>query len=82
MYLLADNKIVHLISWHQIASDKELGNDLLEIKQTGLIPEDKVRICAIGDGAPWIWNRIKEVYPDAKKQVALAFSPLRGVNGK
>ena len=67
MYLLADNKIVHLISWHQIASDKELGNDLLEIKQTGLIPEDKVRICAIGDGAPWIWNRIKEVYPDAKK---------------
>ena len=67
MYLLADNKIVHLISWHQIASDKELGNDLLQIKQTGLIPEDKVRICAIGDGAPWIWNRIKEVYPDAKK---------------
>jgi len=67
MYLLADNKIVHLISWHQISSDKELGNDLLEIKQTGLIPEDKVRICAIGDGAPWIWNRIKEVYPDAKK---------------
>ena len=67
MYLVADNKIVHLISWHQIASDKELGNDLLKIKQAGLIPEDKVRICAIGDGAPWIWNRIKEVYPDAKK---------------
>ena len=44
-----------------------MGNDLLQIKQTGLIPEDKVRICAIGDGAPWIWNRIKEVYPDAKK---------------
>ena len=67
MYLLDDKEIVHLISWHQIASDKELGNDLLQIKQTGLIPEDKVRICAIGDGAPWIWNRIKEVYPDAKK---------------
>ena len=67
MYLLADNKIVHLISWHQIKSDKALANDLLEIKQTGLIPEDKVRICAIGDGAPWIWNRIKEVYPDAKR---------------
>jgi hypothetical protein len=67
MYLLADIKIVHLISWHQIASDKALGNDLFEIKQTGLIPEDKVRICAIGDGAPWIWNRIKEVYPGAKK---------------
>ena len=67
MYLLDDKKIVHLISWHQIKSDKGLANDLLEIKQAGLIPEDKVRICAIGDGAPWIWNRIQEIYPDAKK---------------
>jgi hypothetical protein len=67
MYLLNGRQIVHLISWHQIKSDKELGNDLLAIKQAGLIPEDKVRICTIGDGAPWIWNRIKEVYPDAKQ---------------
>jgi hypothetical protein len=59
--------MVHLISWHQIKTDKELSNDLLEIKQAGLIPEDKVRICFIGDGAPWIWNRAKEIYPDAKK---------------
>jgi hypothetical protein len=67
MYLLDNNEIVHLISWHQIKNDKELANDLLEIKQAGLIPEDKVRICVIGDGAPWIWNRAKEIYPDAKK---------------
>jgi hypothetical protein len=67
MYLLDNKDIVHLISWHQIKNDKELANDLLDIKQAGLIPEDKVRICVIGDGAPWIWNRIKEVYPDAKK---------------
>ncbi len=59
--------INHLISWHQIKTDKELAGDLLEIKQAGLIPEEKVRICVIGDGAPWIWNRIKEVYPDSKK---------------
>jgi hypothetical protein len=67
IYLLDNKKIVHLISWHQIKSDKELAKDLLEIKRAGLIPEEKVRICAIGDGAPWIWNRIKEVYPDAKQ---------------
>jgi hypothetical protein len=66
-YLLDNKKIIHLISWHQIKNDKELLNDFLEIKRAGLIPEDKVRICVIGDGAPWIWNRIKEVYPDAKK---------------
>lgn len=67
MYLIDNKRIVHLISWHQIKNDKELANDLLEIKQAGLIPEERVRICAIGDGAPWIWNRIKEVYPEAKK---------------
>jgi hypothetical protein len=67
MYLLDDREIVHLISWHQIKSDKELANDLLAIKQAGLIPEDKVRICAVADGAAWIWNRIEEVYPQAKR---------------
>jgi len=67
MYLLDDNKIDHLISWHQIENDKALAADLNEIKQAGLIPEDRVRICVIGDGAPWIWNRIQQIYPDAKK---------------
>jgi hypothetical protein len=67
MYLIDDKQIVHLISWHQIENDKALAKDLLEIKQAGLIPEDKVRICVIGDGAPWIWNRIQEIYPNAKK---------------
>ena len=67
MYLLDDKKMVHLISWHQIASDKALANDLLQIKQAGLIPEDKVRIGVIGDGAAWKWNRIQKIYPDAKK---------------
>ncbi len=67
MYLLDNKDIVHLISRHQIKDDKELLKDFLEIKQAGLIPEDKVRICVIGDGAPWIWKRIKDAYPDAKK---------------
>ncbi len=67
MYLLDNKRIIHLISWHQIKNDKELSADLLEIKEAGLIPDDKVRICVIGDGAPWIWNRIQESYPNAKK---------------
>ncbi len=32
-----------------------------------MIPEDRLRICVIGDGAPWIWNRIEEIFPNAKK---------------
>jgi hypothetical protein len=67
MYLLGSERIIHLISWHQIKNDKELAADLLRIKQAALIPEKKVRICVIGDGAPWIWNRMKELFPDAKQ---------------
>jgi predicted nucleic acid-binding Zn finger protein len=66
LYLLDSERIIHLISWHQIKSDKELAADLLRVKQAALIPEEKVRICVIGDGAPWIWNRIEEIFPDAK----------------
>jgi len=66
LYLLAGDRINHLISWHQIKDDKELAADLLKIKDAGLILEDKVRICVIGDGAPWIWNRMHEIFPDAK----------------
>ena len=66
LYLLAGERISHLISWHQIKDNKELAADLLRIKDAGLIPEDKVRICVIGDGAPWIWNRTNEIYPEAK----------------
>ena len=37
------------------------------IKEAGLVPEEKVRFCVIGDGAPWIWNRTKEIFPTAKQ---------------
>jgi hypothetical protein len=66
IYLLDQERIVHLLSWHQIKDDKDLAADLLQIKQAGLIPEQKVRICVIGDGAPWIWNRVQDIFPDAK----------------
>ena len=66
LYLLDGDRISHLISWHQIKDDKELAADLLKMKDAGLIPEDKVRICVIADGAAWIWNRIREIYPEAK----------------
>jgi hypothetical protein len=66
LYLLDNERIIHLISWHQIKNDKELAADLLRIKQAALIPEEKVRICVIGDGAPWIWQRIQELFPDAR----------------
>ena len=67
LYLMDDQSIVHLISWHQVCRDDELAQDLARIKEAGLIPEEKVRLGIIGDGAPWIWNRCKELFPAAKE---------------
>lgn len=41
-------------SLHQVATDQELAQALLAVKDGGLIPEDRVRLCVVGDGAPWI----------------------------
>jgi hypothetical protein len=67
LYLVDSEKIIHLASWHQIQDDKKLAEDLKAIKEAGLVPEEKVRFCVIGDGAPWIWNRIQEIFPTAKQ---------------
>ena len=66
-YFIDSKRIVHLISWHQVQTDKELTIALQAIKDANFFPEERVRLCVIGDGAPWIWNRIKEIYPDAKE---------------
>lgn len=67
-YLVLKDSIEHLISWHQIGDYEQVYNALKEIKQAGLIPEDKVRLCILADGAHWIWDRIKEeLFPNAKE---------------
>ena len=32
-----------------------------------MIPEDQVRLCAIADGAPWIWKWVEELFPGARQ---------------
>jgi len=66
LYLIDGKRIVHLVSWHRIGNDRELAADLRTIAETGLIPEDRVRLCVIADGAEWIWNRTAEIFPAAK----------------
>jgi hypothetical protein len=67
LYLVDKDRIEHLISWHQIGTSQELGAALRAIKEAGLVPEDKVRLCVVADGAAWIWNRAQEVFPNAKQ---------------
>ncbi|MDR4503198.1 MAG: ISKra4 family transposase [Candidatus Scalindua sp.] len=67
LYLIDGQTIIHLISWHQVCADHELAEYLVKIKEAGLIPHEKIRLGIIGDGAPWIWNRCKEIFPSAKE---------------
>jgi hypothetical protein len=67
LYLIDEDRIDHVISWHQMADHHEIANALRTIKEAGLIPQDKVRLCVVADGADWIWNRVQELFPDAKQ---------------
>jgi hypothetical protein len=65
MYLLGkDERIINLMSWHQITDDVE---DFREdfLKAAELIPAQKVRIVVIADGADWIWKTFKQAFPNA-----------------
>jgi Uncharacterised protein family (UPF0236) len=64
-YLIDEGRIVHLLSWHQVQNEADLGNALKQVKEAGLIPQDKVRLCVIGDGAEWIWKHVQALFPDA-----------------
>ncbi|MBI3303372.1 MAG: ISKra4 family transposase [Deltaproteobacteria bacterium] len=64
-YLVDDDRIVHLLSWHQIQDDEELFAALRQIKEAGLIPEDQVRLCVVADGAHWIWQGVQQLFPMA-----------------
>jgi Uncharacterised protein family (UPF0236) len=64
-YLIEEERIEHLLSWHQVQTDEELGAALQQVKAAGLIPEEAVRPCIIGDGAPWIWKQAHMLFPAA-----------------
>jgi hypothetical protein len=65
LYLIDAERIVPVLSWHQIQDDEAIGEALKQIKAADLIPQDQVRFCGIGDGAPWIWNQLKALFPRA-----------------
>ena len=64
-YLLDGERIVHVLSWHQVYNEQELGEALQQVKEAHLIPEETVRLCVIGDGAEWIWKHVQALFPQA-----------------
>lgn len=64
-YLLDGHRIVHLLSWHQVQNEHDLGEALQQVKDAGVIPEETVRLCVVCDGAEWIWKHVPALFPKA-----------------
>jgi hypothetical protein len=64
-FLVDKERIVHVLSWYQVYSDEDVGAALKRVKEAGVIPEDRVRLCVLGDGAKWIWNQVNALFPAA-----------------
>jgi hypothetical protein len=48
-----------------VQNEHDLGEALRQVKEAGLIPQDKVRLCVVCDGAEWIWKHIQGLFPHA-----------------
>jgi Uncharacterised protein family (UPF0236) len=66
-YLLDGERIVHVLSWHQVQNEAQLGEALKLVKEAGIIPEEQVRLCVVCDGAEWIWKHVQALFPQARQ---------------
>ena len=66
-YLMDGDRIVHVLSWHQVQNEEQLGAALKQIKEAGMIPEEQVRLCVVCDGAEWIWKHVQALFPQARQ---------------
>jgi hypothetical protein len=66
-YLLDGERIVHVLSWHQVHNEEQLGEALKQIKEAGVLPEEQVRLCVVCDGAEWIWKHVQTLFPQARQ---------------
>jgi hypothetical protein len=65
IYLVTKNGITQIASWHQIMDEEAFGKALAYAAT--LIPQDKVRIGLVADGAPWLWPHLTNAFPDGEE---------------
>jgi hypothetical protein len=65
--LLDGERIVHVLSWHQVQNEAQLGAALKQVQEAGVIPAEQVRLCVVGDGAEWIWKHVQALLPHARQ---------------
>jgi hypothetical protein len=61
IYLVGQERIEQIMSWHQIATEEEFG-EAIRFAST-LIPTERVRVALLGDGAKWIWTHLRAAFP-------------------
>jgi hypothetical protein len=63
--LLDGERIVQVLSWHQVQTEAQLGEALRQVKDAGLLPDESVRLCVVCDGAEWIGKHVQALFPQA-----------------
>jgi hypothetical protein len=65
--LLDGERIVHVLSGHQVQNEVQLGEALKQIQEAGVLPEAQGRLCVVCDGAEWIWKHVQALVPHARQ---------------
>ena len=65
IYLVGQDRIEQIMSWHQLATEEEFG-EAIRYAAT-LIPLECVRVALLGDGAKWIWTHLTAAFPTGKE---------------
>lgn len=80
IYLLTpQDRVISVASWHEFQDSDTLGQ-ALEVA-ADRIPQDRIRVCLIGDGASWVWTEMVRRFPHSKKILDFyhCFEHLHGV---
>jgi hypothetical protein len=64
-YWVDKERLVHVLSWHQVHTDEETAEARRQVKAAGLIPEDQGRLCGLGEGAKWLGKQVNALLPTA-----------------
>jgi hypothetical protein len=65
IYLAGKQRIVHIAGWHQVQDEEQFGRDLA--LAASRIPQEKVRIALLGDGADWLWKHMTKCFPTGRQ---------------
>lgn len=65
IYLLGQDRIEHVASWHQIQNEEQFGRDLSFVASR--IAQDDLRIGLLGDGADWLWKHMVACFPKGRQ---------------